>query len=147
MRRARYEQAAIRYEHAVAKAVEEVEAAAIRYTRERERREGLDAVLRLDEDARNLALARYQAGLADFLSVLDTQRQLFSAQDDEIVSREQALGHLVALYKALGGGWVVKPDALAATAGHPGEIPRIEKRKQSSVCGAITNSMLRCSAS
>ena len=106
--RARYDQAAIRYEHAVAKAVEEVEAAAIRYTRKRERRERLDAALRLDEDVRNLALARYQAGLADFLSVLDAQRQLFSAQDDEIVSREQALGHLVALYKALGGGWIVR---------------------------------------
>ena len=73
------------------------------------------SALRLDEDARNLALARYQAGLADFLSVLDAQRQLFSAQDDEIVSREQALSHLVALYKALGGGWFVKPDALAAS--------------------------------
>jgi outer membrane protein, multidrug efflux system len=111
---ARYDQAAIRYEHAVAKAVEEVEAAAIRYTRERERRERLDAALRLDEDTRNLALARYQAGLADFLSVLDAQRQLFAAQDEEIVSREQALGQLVALYKALGGGWVVTPDVLAA---------------------------------
>ena len=124
--RARYEQAAIRYEHATAKAVEEVEAAAIRYARERERRERLDAALRLDEDARNLALARYQAGLADFLSVLDAQRQLFSAQDDEIVSREQALGHLVALYKALGGGWVVAPDALAATTGgRPANTPGI----------------------
>lgn len=121
--RARYDQAAIRYEHAAAKAVEEVEAAAIRYTRERERRERLDAALRLDEDARNLALARYQAGLADFLSVLDAQRQLFGAQDDEIVSRDQALGHLVALYKALGGGWVVKPDALAATTGRAGKTP------------------------
>ncbi len=122
--RARYDQAAIRYEHAAARAVEEVEAAAIRYTRERERRERLDAALRLDEDARNLALARYQAGLADFLSVLDAQRQLFSAQDDEIVSREQALGHLVALYKALGGGWVSKPDALAATTtGRTGKTP------------------------
>jgi len=122
--RARYEQAAIRYEHAAARAVEEVEAAAIRYTRERERREKLDAALRIDEDARNLAIARYQAGLTDFLAVLDAQRQLFSAQDDETVSREQALGYLVALYKALGGGWVVKPDALAATmAGRPLEIP------------------------
>lgn len=120
---ARYDQAVIRYEHAAAKAVEEVEAAAVRYTRERERRERLDAALRLDEDTRNLALARYQAGLADFLSVLDAQRQLFSAQDDEIVSRELALGHLVALYKALGGGWAETPDALAATTGRSGETP------------------------
>jgi len=121
---ARYERATIRYEDAAARAVEEVESAAVRYSGARQRREKLVEALKADEDARNLALVRYQAGLADFLSVLDAQRQLFSAQDDEIVSREQALGNLVALYKALGGGWVFKPSALAATtAGRPGTTP------------------------
>lgn len=111
---ARYEQAAIRYEHAAARAVEEVETAAVRYGRESERRGKLVEVTRADESALALAVARYRAGLADFLAVLDAQRQLFTAQDEEIVSREQALTQLVALYKALGGGWEPPPQAGAA---------------------------------
>ena len=102
---ARYEQAAIRYEQAAATAAEEVESGALRYQYERERREKLVAVVRANEDARNLALVRYQGGLGDFLAVLDAQRQLFNAQDDELSSREQSLSHLVSLYKALGGGF------------------------------------------
>ncbi len=103
--RARYDQAAIRYDGATARAVEEVEAAALRYAGTRERREKLAAALAYDEDARNLAAMRYRSGLADFLEVLDAQRQLFSVQADEVATREETLNHLVALYKALGGGW------------------------------------------
>jgi len=107
--RSRYDQAAIRYDHLAAKAVEEVESAALRYQREREHGNALTAVLAATEDARNLALARYQGGLGDFLSVLDAQRQLFAAEDEEVLSRELALAHMASLYKALGGGW--KPAA------------------------------------
>jgi len=114
--RARYEQAAIRYEGTTARAVEEVEAAAVRYSGSRARQEKLVAALNYDEDARNLAVIRYQSGLANFLEVLDAQRQLFSVQADEIVTREEALNHLVALYKALGGGWdnSVRPTSAAS---------------------------------
>lgn len=103
--RARYEQAAIRYENAAALAVEEVESAALRYGGSRQRREKLVEALYADEDARKLSQVRYERGLADFLAVLDAQRQLFAVQHEEIVAREQALLHLVSLYKALGGGW------------------------------------------
>ena len=103
--RARFEQAAIRYESAAARAVEEVESAALRYDGSRARREKLVEAVRADDEARKLSLVRYDGGLTDFLAVLDAQRQLFSLQDEEIVAREQALLHLVSLYKALGGGW------------------------------------------
>ena len=102
---ARYEQAAIRYENAAARAVEEVESAALRYRSSRERRVQLLAALAADEDVLRLAVVRYDGGLTDFLTVLDAQRQLFTVQDEEIAAREQALAQLVALYKALGGGW------------------------------------------
>lgn len=103
--RASYEQAAIQYEHAAARAVEEVESAAVRYGGARLRREKLVEALGANEDARNLSRVRYEGGLADFLVVLDAQRQLYLVQDEEILAREQALLSLVALYKALGGGW------------------------------------------
>lgn len=102
---ARRDQARIRYEDAAIRAVEEVESAAIRLERESERhRRTMDAV-KANEDIRNLALARFRSGLSDFLYVLDAQRQLFAAQNEETASREQRLLNLVALHKALGGSW------------------------------------------
>jgi NodT family efflux transporter outer membrane factor (OMF) lipoprotein len=103
--RARYEQAVIRYENAAARAVEEVDTAAVRYHGSWQQREKLVEAIRADEDARDLSLVRYKGGLADFLTVLDAQRQLFAVQNEEIASRELALLHLVSLYKAFGGGW------------------------------------------
>ena len=48
------------------------------------------------------------------MEVLDAQRQLFNIEADELAAREEALGHLVSLYKALGGGWEVTAPRQAA---------------------------------
>lgn len=58
---------------------------------------------------RALALARnrYQEGVADFLSVLDAERSLLSAELQLASSTTAVSADLVALYKALGGGWQV----------------------------------------
>ena len=61
-----------------------MESAAVRYSGSRQRREKLVEALKADEDARNLSLVRYKGGLADFLAVLDAQRQLFAVQDEEM---------------------------------------------------------------
>ncbi|MFP3566029.1 TolC family protein [Paraburkholderia sp. SIMBA_030] len=52
-----------------------------------------------------LANAIYREGYSDFQRVLDAQRALFAQQDAYIVNRSNAVGDLIALYKALGGGW------------------------------------------
>ena len=57
------------------------------------------------ELAFNIAQARYREGVDDFLIVLDAQRSLYSARDQLQQTRLQQLLSLVALYKALGGGW------------------------------------------
>jgi len=57
------------------------------------------------ETAFNIAQARYREGVDDFLIVLDAQRSLYSARDQLQQTRLQQLLSLVALYKALGGGW------------------------------------------
>lgn len=43
--------------------------------------------------------------LPDFQRVLDAQRALFVQQDSYLLSRSSAVSNLIALYKALGGGW------------------------------------------
>ncbi len=57
------------------------------------------------ELAFNIAQARYREGVDDFLIVLDAQRSLYQARDQFGLIRLQQLLALVALYKALGGGW------------------------------------------
>ncbi|WP_341523110.1 efflux transporter outer membrane subunit [Pseudomonas sp. G.S.17] len=52
-----------------------------------------------------IAESRYQAGAEDMLSVLDTQRTLYQAQEQSVQLRLSRLQASVALYKALGGGW------------------------------------------
>jgi multidrug efflux system outer membrane protein len=47
----------------------------------------------------------YTSGLGDFLNVLVAQRALYQTEDDEVESQRAVTLNLVALYKALGGGW------------------------------------------
>ena len=57
------------------------------------------------ERAYNLAEIRYRAGATDFLTLLDAQRNLFQQEDSLEQTRLARLTAVVALYKALGGGW------------------------------------------
>jgi len=52
-----------------------------------------------------LAAQRYQGGLDSYLPVLDAQRNLFQGELDLARLRQQEVGSLVQLYRALGGGW------------------------------------------
>ena len=58
------------------------------------------------QDARFQQLhEQYQEGLTDFERVLDSQRVLFTQQDFLVTSRGSLVQNLIAVYKALGGGW------------------------------------------
>ena len=57
------------------------------------------------QTAFNIAQNRYQAGAEDLLTVLETQRTLYAAQDLNVQLRLARLQASVELYKALGGGW------------------------------------------
>jgi outer membrane protein TolC len=52
-----------------------------------------------------LANELYAKGLGEFLNVLVAQRALYQAEDAVVVSQRTVSENLVALYKALGGGW------------------------------------------
>jgi len=99
-----------RYEQTVLLALEETENALVLVGRTRERRDALIEAVAASERAARLADARYQAGAVDFLSSLDAQRQLLSFQLQLSESRTTTLTSLIALYKALGGGWQYAPE-------------------------------------
>ncbi|MBN3865495.1 efflux transporter outer membrane subunit [Pseudomonas frederiksbergensis] len=59
------------------------------------------------QTAFDIAQSRYRAGAEDLLTVLQTQRTLYAAQDMNVQLRLSRLQASIALYKALGGGWQV----------------------------------------
>lgn len=61
--------------------------------------------VRQSQIAFNIAEARYRAGVEDYISVLDTQRTLYSAEDSLAQTKLSRLQSLVSLYQVLGGGW------------------------------------------
>jgi multidrug efflux system outer membrane protein len=101
------EQAFIRYQNAVLVSLQDVENSLVAYSREQTRRTSLNDAVEANKRAVTLATQRYNAGLTDFLSVLDAQRSLYAAQDQMVLSDRFVSEDLVALYKALGGGWEV----------------------------------------
>jgi NodT family efflux transporter outer membrane factor (OMF) lipoprotein len=102
---ARQEQAAIVYKRSILVALQEVEDALVAYAKEQAHRTELSDSVTANLKAVDLANQRYTQGLVDFLSVLDAQRSLYVTQDALVQSEGRISGYLVALYKALGGGW------------------------------------------
>jgi multidrug efflux system outer membrane protein len=93
------------YERTVLRALEETENAIVRYTREIVRRERLRIASDASEEAARLSRLRYEEGVDSFINVLDAERRLLEAQTQLAVSETEAARALIALYKALGGGW------------------------------------------
>lgn len=99
------EQAFISYRQTVLSALEEVENAIVNYDREQARRASLQQAVQANRRALGLARQLYDAGVVDFLNVLTAQQSLFQAEDALAQSDSIVSTNLVALYKALGGGW------------------------------------------
>lgn len=99
------EQYLLAYEAAVLGALEEVENALAAYAGEEKRRQALTAATEAAQIAADLARNKYQAGLSDFIDVLDAERSLLTVQDQLAQSVGAASSDVVRLYKALGGGW------------------------------------------
>lgn len=96
------------YEGTVLRALEESENALIAYDRNRRAAEHLkDAAVAGREGAR-LARARFENGVSDFLPVLDAERALLEAEAHLAETRTNAATSLVAVYKAVAGGWPEK---------------------------------------
>ena len=102
--------ALVAYEQAILQAFEEVENAVYGFGRQEQRRGALDRATKANERSVHLVLVLYRAGLVNFQNVLGSQRSLLEVQNN--LSRSEGLRslQLVALYRALGGGWEEAPE-------------------------------------
>lgn len=114
---ARSEQSLVRYEQAVLTSFEDVENALVAYSREQARVRSLQAAVASDRRAFDVANKLYTSGVSDFQRVLDSQRSLFASEDALTESQKTVTTNLVAIYKALGGGW--EPFAAEQPAAEP----------------------------
>jgi len=93
------------YQQTVLNALEETENALVTYNQERARRALLASAAKASERADELAHLRFEEGVSDFLTVLDTELRLLEDQERLAQSETATATALTALYKALGGGW------------------------------------------
>jgi outer membrane protein, multidrug efflux system len=120
---ARFQQLYEQYQDVVLRAARELDDAASSFAYTRAQIVILrDAVLAARRSL-DIATVQYREGLVDFQRVLDSQRALFSAQERLVAAQGGVVQYLIAVYKAMGGGWhagrsrPVLDDATQATMG------------------------------
>ena len=100
------------YQQTVLQALEETQNSLIRYDRALRERDHLRAAATDNTRAATLARLRFNGGITDFLDVLEAERSQLEAQDQLAQSESRTATALIALYKALAGGW---PDRRLAS--------------------------------
>jgi multidrug efflux system outer membrane protein len=109
------------YEQTVLRALEETEDALATHARTRESLKDATESAEASGKAAELARARYDGGMVDFLDVLDAERTQLAAEDRLAQVRTDAATSLIAVFKALGGGWeAAPPPRLPASPQHRG---------------------------
>ncbi|MEJ2672211.1 MAG: efflux transporter outer membrane subunit [Deltaproteobacteria bacterium] len=99
------EQALLTYQKTVLTALKDVETALVAYAKEQQRRKSLATAVVNNRRAVDLAMKLYVAGKTDFLNVLNAQLNLYTTENALVQSTNAVDTNLIALYKALGGGW------------------------------------------
>ncbi len=93
------------FEQSVQRALEETDNALQNFSREEERRSTLQQAARASSQAARFARQKFEIGSGDFYSVLDAERSQLDINAQLAQSETQLLLNLIAIYKALGGGW------------------------------------------
>ena len=101
-------EAETRYTSVLLHAQEETQSAVVTYDRARERVRLLTEAVKSSDHALELAQQRFEAGLTDFLQVLDAQRTSLDAESQLASAQTAASTALVGLYKATGGMWTLR---------------------------------------
>ena len=102
---ARAEAAAARYERTVLGALNDSETALNRFASAQRSRADAEAARQQSADALLLARQRQEAGEDDLIALLQAQSAYSAAESAAVDARANELQALIALYKALGGGW------------------------------------------
>jgi NodT family efflux transporter outer membrane factor (OMF) lipoprotein len=95
----------VNYRKTILNAVQQVDSSLDAYEAQAVRMEKLSAAMIAGQRAVDLATARYNRGLTDFLNVVDAERQFYDLQEQYAEAQVAQGEQFVQLYKSLGGGW------------------------------------------
>lgn len=98
------------YQQTVLAAFAEVENGLVAFAKEQETLEILGEAVSSSEKAVTMSTGLFEAGLTDFLNVLQSERALYQSEDQLAQSEQRLNLALVAICKALGGGWRIASD-------------------------------------
>jgi outer membrane protein TolC len=105
------------YEKVVLISLQEAENAVVTYAQEQNRHQALTDEVAENRRSLDMANGLYANGRVNYLDVLDAQRSLYQSEDQLAASNQAVSLNLIALYKAMGGGWetltTVPPKALS----------------------------------
>jgi multidrug efflux system outer membrane protein len=107
-----HQQAMLQYRQAILTGFGEVEDALIKTAKGREQLEAQKRQVQALKEYARLSRLQFEAGTASYLQVLDADRSLFSGTLNLTQTQYDLLVSLVAVYKAMGGGWVMEADQL-----------------------------------
>lgn len=98
----------LEYQNSVLKAQKEVEDGLATFLQSRDAAVALRRSVTAARKALDIAMLQYQIGTRDFTTVLTAERNLFDAENNLIVTSGNVSAGLVAVYRALGGGWQLR---------------------------------------
>jgi outer membrane protein TolC len=102
------QQLIVNYEDTVLRAHQEVEDSMIGFLKKQQEAEFLNDSVKAAERSVELSMFQYKEGMIDYQRVLDSQRFLADQQDVWTATRGDVILNLIAMYKALGGGWQIR---------------------------------------
>jgi len=105
---ARFQELAVNYEDTVLRAAQEVEDAMVGFMQSQNKVVFLADSVKAAKRSVDLSMIQYREGLVDYQRVLDTQRDLATQQDNLVFTAGSVGRNLIAMYRALGGGWEIR---------------------------------------
>lgn len=104
------------YQQSILSAFREFEDALIASQKTKEQQEKQAARVGAVGNYYRLSKLRYDEGLVDYITVLDSLRQLYEAQIDLLSAQSSTYTASIQLYRAMGGGWIVAAGEKAGLA-------------------------------
>jgi NodT family efflux transporter outer membrane factor (OMF) lipoprotein len=105
---ARFQELLVSYQNAVLKAQQEVENGVAQFLDSRREVEALKTSVAGARGAFNIAMVQYEEGTRDFTAVLTAEQNLYTTQNNLAIAIGGVPLGLIAIYRALGGGWQIR---------------------------------------
>lgn len=116
---ARFLELVAAYQSAVLQATREVENGLVRFLRAQQRSRLLDESVAAARKAVDIAVEQYEKGATDFNRYALIEQNLVTQQDSAAQARGEVGQGLIAVFRALGGGWEIRLGGAAAAAERP----------------------------